>query len=230
MKCLSSFWLKIIAIISMTLDHILYFMRIKGGIEIPIWFGYLGKIASPIFFFLIIQGFVHTKSRKKYFLRLAMFGLIMIPIDIVLGIGNNIFLSLALAVLIACMLENIKGKKNIGISIVGLIVFTLASLVTEASLFGVGMAYIFYLFRERKIVMAITYSLFSLFPVIASIGSPEMYNQLFLFDYQWMIIFALPIILMYNGKLGLKNTFTKWMFYIYYPLHLITLALLSKII
>lgn len=230
MKCLSSFSLKIIAIITMTLDHILYFIGLKGGIEIPIWFGYLGKIAAPIFFFLIIEGFMHTRSKKKYLLRLGMFGAMMIPIDIIFGISNNIFLSLALAVLIMFMLENIKNKKKIAISIVGLIVFTIASFVTESSIYGVGMTYIFYFFRERKVIMAIMYGAFSLSPVIATIGAIDMYDKLFLYDYQWMMILALPIILMYNGKLGLKNTFSKWMFYIYYPLHLIALSVLCKVI
>lgn len=228
MKCLSSFSLKMIAIITMTLDHILYFIGVKGNIEIPIWLGYLGRIAAPIFFFLIIEGFVHTKSKKKYLIRLSMFGALMIIIDIVLGISNNVFLSLALAVLIMMMLENIKSKKRVLISLIGLLVFTLASFVTEASLYGVGMTYIFYLFRERKLIMCFAYILFSLFPVMGAIGSLDMYDKLFLFDYQWMMIFALPIILMYNGKLGLKNVFTKWMFYFYYPIHLIILALVSN--
>lgn len=230
MKYLSSFTLKILAIITMTLDHILYFIGVKGGVEIPIWFGYLGKLAAPIFFFLIIEGFFHTRSKNKYLLRLAMFGGLMIPIDLILQIGNNIFLSLTLAVLIMLMLENIKNKKKIVLSVVGLIVFTLASLVTEASIYSVGMTYIFYFFRERKMVMSFVYVLFSLYPVITTIGSVDMYDKLFLFDYQWMMILALPIILMYNGKLGLKNTFTKWMFYVYYPLHLTVLALLSNVV
>ncbi|MEG2289415.1 MAG: TraX family protein [Clostridium sp.] len=230
MKYLSSFSLKIMAIITMTLDHILYFIGAKGGVEIPIWFGYLGRLAAPIFFFLIIEGFFHTKSRKKYLLRLAMFSGLMIPIDIMLGISNNIFLSLTVAVLIMLMLENIKNKKKTALSVVALIIFTLAAFVTEASLYGVGMTYIFYFFRERKVLMASTYTLFSLFPVITSIGSSDIYDKLFLFDYQWMMIFALPLILMYNGKLGLKNTFTKWIFYVYYPLHLTVLALLSTVV
>ncbi|MGL4760137.1 MAG: TraX family protein [Sarcina sp.] len=230
MKFLNSFSLKIIAIITMTLDHILYFIGAKAGLEIPIWFGYLGRIAAPIFFFLIVEGFVHTRSKKRYLLRLGIFGAVMIPIDIVLKISNNIFLSLALAVLIMSMLENIKNKKKIAISAVGLVVFTLASFVTEASIYGVGMTYIFYFFRERKVAMSILYGVFSLLPVILAIGSTDMYDKLFLFDYQWMMILALPIILMYNGKLGLKNKFSKWMFYIYYPLHLIVLTILSEIL
>ena len=47
---LSSFQLKIIAILFMTLDHIYTYLNGVSGIEIPIWFGYLGKVSAPIFF------------------------------------------------------------------------------------------------------------------------------------------------------------------------------------
>lgn len=54
MKKLDSFTLKIIAIITMLLDHI--YTYIGPSMSIPIWFGYLGKISAPIFFYLIIEG------------------------------------------------------------------------------------------------------------------------------------------------------------------------------
>ena len=51
MRKLDSFTLKIIAMIFMLMDHILTYIRTNGGVSIPIWFGYFGKIAAPIFFF-----------------------------------------------------------------------------------------------------------------------------------------------------------------------------------
>jgi len=76
--------------------------------------------------------------------------------------------------------------------------------------------------------MAIVYVLFSLCQVIENLSSPEMYDQLFIYDYQWMMVFAILPILMYNGKLGLKNKFTKWMFYIFYPAHLAVIVLIAN--
>lgn len=230
MKKLSSFILKIIAIITMLLDHI--YTYIGGtGIDIPIWFGYLGKIAAPIFFYLIVEGFFHTRNRKKYLFRLASFGVVMVCIDKILGIGNNIFLSLSLAVVLMMFLEKIKDiNANKIVMIIGAIVTSSLFLFTEASIYGLVMVIIFYLFRNKKVIMSILYGIFSLSPVLMAIGTGNMYEQLFLFDYQWMMIFALPFILMYNGRLGLKNKFTKWMFYIFYPAHLILIVLLTKIL
>jgi len=91
---------------------------------------------------------------------------------------------------------------------------------TEGSIFGLGMTLIFYFLNEKKIPMAIVFVLFSLWQVIGSLSLPDIYEQLFMFDYQWMMVFAILPIIIYNGKLGLKNKFTKWMFYIFYPAHL----------
>ncbi len=51
---------------------------------------------------------------------------------------------------------------------------------------------------------------------------------IFTVNNQWMSVFAIIPILMYNGKLGLKNTFTKWIFYIVYPLHLTIIILIRN--
>lgn len=57
----NSFQLKVIALIFMILDHIYTYMGSVSGINIPIWFGYLGKLAAPIFFYLIVEGFLRPR-------------------------------------------------------------------------------------------------------------------------------------------------------------------------
>lgn len=232
MKKLNSFTLKIIAMITMVLDHVYTYIG-QSGIDVPIWFGYLGKVAAPIFFYLIVEGFFHTKSKVKYLSRLASFGVVMIGIDKIIGIHNNIFLSLTLSVIMLMVIDYAKKSKKSYIYILAtlaVVAIGAAYMFTEASMFGLGMTLIFYLFRDKKIIMAIVYCLFSLMPVFTCIGIPDAYQQLFLFDYQWMMVFALPLILMYNGKLGLENTITKWMFYIFYPAHLIALVLIGRLL
>jgi hypothetical protein len=232
MKKLDSFTLKIIAIITMLLDHLYTFLS-PVGVDIPIWFGYLGKLAAPIFFYLIVEGFFHTRSKVKYLSRLATFAVIMLGINFTTGIHNNIFLSLSLSIVLLMVIEYIKENKNIGLKILGIIGVILVSylyMFTEASLYGLVMTLIFYFLRDKKSIMAILYVLFSIMPVFSAIGAPDAFDQLFLFDYQWMMVFAIIPILMYNGKLGIKNTFTKWMFYIFYPLHLLIIYGISNLI
>ena len=59
--------LKGIAVVSMLLDHIYYFFGYTGCI--PTWCSMVGRLAAPLFLFCLVEGFVHTSNRKKYFFR-----------------------------------------------------------------------------------------------------------------------------------------------------------------
>lgn len=225
-----NFTLKIMAIIFMTMDHM--YTILPKEFNIPIWFGYFGKLAAPIFFYLAVEGLYYTSSRKKYISRVLSMGLVMVFVDIVFKIHNNIFLSIGFGLLMLSGIELLKNSRQDNINklkgIVLTVLFFILGLTTEASLYGVGMFLIFYLFRNNKLVTYFVYSLFSLFPLINFIG-PDFLEAAMLWDYQWMMIFAIIPISMYNGKLGLNNRFTKWLFYWFYPLHLIVLTVISYI-
>lgn len=225
-----NFTLKIMAIIFMTMDHM--YTILPKEFNIPIWFGYFGKLAAPIFFYLVVEGFYYTSSRKKYISRVLSMGLVMVFVDIVFKIHNNIFLSVGFGLLMLSGIELLKNSRQDNINklkgIILTVLFFILGLTTEASLYGVGMFLIFYLFRNNKLVAYFVYSLFSLFPLINFIG-PDFLEAAMLWDYQWMMIFAIIPISMYNGKLGLNNRFTKWLFYWFYPLHLIVLTVISYI-
>ncbi|MCI9677748.1 MAG: Tat pathway signal protein [Oscillospiraceae bacterium] len=64
---LSSTGLKGIALALMVLDHIHYFFGFTGWI--PEWFSMLGRLSAPLFLFCVVEGFTHTRNRKKYFLK-----------------------------------------------------------------------------------------------------------------------------------------------------------------
>ena len=233
MKLFSNFTLKIMAIIFMAIDHIYTYMNGPLNNQVPIWFGYLGKLAAPIFFYLIVEGIYHTRSKNKYIQRLFSMALLMIGVDAVFKINNNIFLSLGFAVCMLSMIEYEKSSTDkfsiLNWKILLAILFGIAGLFTEASLYGVGMVLIFYFLREKKVYMALAYIVFSLLGLVTMIG-PDFKEAIFLWDYQWMMVFAIIPILMYNGKLGISNKFIKWMFYWFYPIHLIVIVSLSKII
>ena len=72
---LSGFQLKYIALITMVFDHIHYFFDYTG--KIPIWFTMIGRLAAPLFLFAVIEGFVHTHNRKKYFLKIYALAILM---------------------------------------------------------------------------------------------------------------------------------------------------------
>ena len=69
---MSGLVLKIIAMLSMLTDHI-------GYIFFPtdLTWRYIGRIAFPLYCFLLTEGFFHTRSREKYLLRMAGFAVIL---------------------------------------------------------------------------------------------------------------------------------------------------------
>nr|WP_287568193.1 TraX family protein [Paeniclostridium sp.] len=156
MKLFSNFTLKIMAIIFMAMDHIYTYMNVALNNQVPIWFGYLGKLAAPIFFYLIVEGFYHTRSKNKYMQRIFSMGILMIMVDLLFKIHNNIFLSLGFAIAMLSMIEQAKlsqkGSKKRIINIILAISFGVLGLFTEASLYGVGMVLIFYFLREKKLL------------------------------------------------------------------------------
>ena len=104
---LSGFWLKIIAIITMTIDHAGFFMG--SDTPLAIAFRFIGRLSLPLFCFLIAEGVLHTKSFKKYALRLGIVAsAISIPIIIdetfsitggLLKAEGNVFIDLLLGAL-----------------------------------------------------------------------------------------------------------------------------------
>ena len=66
-RCLDGTMLKIIAMISMVIDHV-------GDMFFPelLWLRMIGRLAMPVFAFCITEGYIHTRNRKKYLLRMGI--------------------------------------------------------------------------------------------------------------------------------------------------------------
>lgn len=75
-KVLSGFWIKLIAIISMTFDHVGFFLQQYSNLHtLSSVFRVVGRLSFPLFIFLLVEGVIHTKNVKKYFLRLSLLAL-----------------------------------------------------------------------------------------------------------------------------------------------------------
>lgn len=222
---LNAFQLKIFAMILMVIDHV--YTYIPG---MPMWMHHPGRIVAPIFFYFVVEGFFYTRNRTKYAARVFMWAAVMFagsaliqyvfPREI--GLSNNIFLSLGLGIVLLCAIDYTKGTKNYFIGIPAAVIAAALGMFTEASFIGVVMTLIFYFFREKKMWLIITYMLISLVDVPSLLMDGEIFTDMGLFGYnnQWMMVFALPFFFLYNGERGLNNAFTKYMFYIFYPVHL----------
>ena len=208
---MSSFSLKIIAIIAMTLDH---WNIILGG---SIYMRILGRLAFPIFSFLIGEGYRHTKN---YFLKIFFYSvLLQIPVFLFYSSNEdlNIFFTLATGILFISILENNKMNKLTKFLLVLFLVIGSEYFKFDYGAYGVLSIVIFYNFRERK------QKIFWLFLFINIV---YIYlDRVFLI--QIFSLFSLFLIFKYNGKEGIKN---KKFFYFYYPAHILLLYLLSNLI
>lgn len=228
-KCLSNFDLKFIAIITMTIDHI----GVVFGTPFYNLLRAVGRLSFPIFAFLLTEGYVHTKSFSKYFLRLLVLALISEVIYDYVFFGsfvyrgaNNIFFTLALGLLTLFLLDKSKGlikkyfKDKVDLFIIlpitYLLIIVIMGLMGEFFNFSYGMLGIlvisfFYLFKDNFPLVVISVTLSTLI-----LGE----------GIQYFSLFSLILIYFYSKKLGMK---CKLFFYLYYPLHILVLGFIKML-
>jgi TraX protein len=228
---IDAFWLKIFAMLLMIVDHVNSYILYSLEGLVPAFMAYPGRIVSPIFFYFLVEGFFHTRSRPLYAVRLLSWSVIMAAGSWLLvlllptqgGLHNNIFVSLMLGVIIMMGLRYMEqgGSKKV---ILGLLLAlagaTLSVLFSEASIYGVLCVLVFYYCRGNKWRLSIAYISSVLLLTVGLGGFQISYEQLFLYDPQWMMVFALPFILLSNGKRGYSAKWSKYLFYVFYPVHL----------
>lgn len=227
---MNGFYLKIIAIISMSIDHTAIILSMYTN---TIAMRYVGRIAFPLFAFLIAEGCFYTKSIKKYMVRLLTFGVIsQVPFTIFNGLSNpfiylNVFFTLTLGVLCIFfhqLIINLKLNilnKNILFTIICILILLLSEMLNvDYGAMGVIIIYCFYLcissntsIYHIKQMQSIAFIIFMLI----------MYPPLTTHNTYMFLVgsFALIPILLYNGQ---KGKSLKYFFYIFYPIHLLILA------
>ena len=235
---MSVFWIKIIAAISMLLDH-------AGMILFPdaMWMRIAGRLALPLYALCIAEGFRHTRNRFSYFLRIFILGtLCQIVYDLVssepyLGILITFSLSIVLLFLLDALLCTCKKQKN-PISDLWERLFKKAmprpaAIAVCALLLGGALAGIWLLSRTITIDYGMTGVLF---PVLVYLGyssrrqkllGPYLGVAMLSCNFEgsptpriWSLLALIPITL-YNGKPGKYKL--KYFFYIFYPAHLVLL-------
>lgn len=217
---MSALTLRIIACAAMLLDHIGY---ICGDTFLRI----VGRIAFPIFVYLIYNGFLHTSSRFRYALRLAAFALIsQIPFSLfaygaVRFSHGNVMMTLLLGLLSIWSLDILRKKPFFcwfaplpTLIICGL--YYLGILSSDYGIRGVLLAVVFYCFDGKSLTKRVLTTLGMLFSVFffyilgwgISLLKWVLGNDIIIptmSRWQFLQIFslgALIFIFMYNGKKG----------------------------
>ncbi len=236
---LSSFVLHIIAMTTMLIDHMYHTLFID-----KVWMNAVGRITFPIFAFMIVEGYYHTKDIKKYLLRILIFAFISeIPFDLMIAstvfypFYQNVMWTFLISLSAITLIEKIKNKyqnNNIVIffSTGGIVILAyLLGMALFVDYFGYGIltVFTFYFFRKKNWWSILAQILILSFVNIFLLGRysiPLTYIGEFEFPVQSMAMLSLPLIWLYNGKRGYHNKFIKYSFYVFYPLHMLILAII----
>ncbi len=210
-----AFSLKVIALLAMLIDHLGYSL-----FEENIVCDIIGRIAFPIFSFLIVESFFYTRDRKKFIARLAIFALISeIPFDLglyhvlVFVAHQNVMITLLIAVIMMYFAE--KTQNMFAKCLIAAAFCALAWLIKcDYSYYGIIVIFIFYILRNSIITLFTTYSLAT---IAIRWGTTQVYS-----------IASFAFIALYNGKPGTKKF--KYFFYLFYPVHLIVIYIIFRII
>lgn len=238
--------LKIIACIAMLVDHIGYWHNL-----VPLRI--IGRIAFPIFLFLIYNGYRHTSDKRKYVFRLLIFAFIsQVPFslfcyNVVWSGHGNVMFTLLLALLCIWAADLMMQHKILRwISpFPAIAVFFLYHFDVISSDYGakaIIMAMVFYYFDGKKpynYIFVILGYMFALFysQILSWVLHFLRGDLSFIPQFtRWQIIqlwslAALPLIFLYNGKkgnCGKWNGLIQYGFYAFYPAHQIILWLLKK--
>lgn len=227
--------LKLLMMFLMVFDHIGPFIPAK----LASLFHFMTRPVSGVFAFMAVEGFIHTRDVKKYSRRLYLSGIFMevgnrlinyfIIDNVNYYISNNIFLTLALGVTSLYLLEELKDRKALRFLTI-FIVFVLGTFFSEGGLLLIPFILIIYAYRDRPRIRNIIFVFISLIlglSVWVDYGSFfSSLNMFFINSDGLIFVMALPFIYLYNGKSGSKK-YSKYIFYIFYPLHLWTIAIFA---
>jgi hypothetical protein len=217
---MSSLVLKITALITMIIDH--YGAIFQSDI---MTYRIIGRVAFPIYCFLLVEGYIHTSSIKKYASRLIAFAFISeIPFDLAFfgEIGfkhQNIFFTLFIGFVAICFIDNKEEKHNNNSALIFFAAAVLATLLrTDYQFIGIIYILVFYFTRNQPKHKKFLVIALIMFSVNFSAGWLQQFSLL-----------ALIPIYFYNNKEGRKNKILQMSFYIAYPLHLIIFYLINTL-
>lgn len=221
---MSGYSLKLIAMITMLIDHI-------TAVLIPYSSGFymigrsIGRLSFPIYCFLIVEGFKHTRDVKKYLARLLIFAFVSeIPFDLAFYSPvrsafdyfqhQNIFFTLFIGLLVISVIDYLNRyfTKNYYLNCILILLLgcLLAHLLkTDYSYVGVLMIWAFYQFKDNKQVLIVVLILLNML-----LGFPQILG-----------VFSLVFIEQYNGKKGKQAN--RYLFYGFYPIHLMILFIIK---
>ena len=213
--------LKIIAMITMTCDHV--------GMQIfphLLWLRIIGRLAMPIYAYMIAEGCRHTRDRKKYLLRLLGMGVLCQAVYLAAmgSLDMCVLITFSLSVLLIGLIDETEREKSpkvgwklfLGTVLIFFVCVVLPGLLpgtdfdVDYGLPGVLLPVLIYGAGNRGLLIGLAL-------VALKYGGA-----------QWLSFLSVPLLLLYNGQRGKANIGK--LFYWYYPVHLVVIYGISLLV
>jgi hypothetical protein len=226
-KSLSANQIKWIAIAAMLIDHITWAF-------IPTYSAWgqilhvIGRITAPTMCFFLAEGYAHTRSVKKYALRLGLFALVSHIPFVLFETGKplklfpcSVIYTLFLSLLAIWAWDKIQDKM---LRLLAIFALCILSMPGDWMFFDILWALIFWVNRGDFKKQAQYFSILSIGLVLSTIPTAVAKGQAFYADFfQAGVFLSLPILALYNGARG-GGKYSKWTFYLFYPVHLLIIG------
>lgn len=217
MKGLTNNQLKMIAVVSMTVDHI-------GHILFPqiLWLRMIGRLAFPIFAYMIAQGCQHTRSMGKYFASMA--GTALLCQLVMYGMADSLYqtvlVTFSMSIGFCWLLQKLKKEQSFLWALMTVLgcagVYVVCNVLPEVlwhtdysvdyGLVGVLIPVTVYLAGTKTRQL-----------VVLALGLVALALDPYVWEGQWLALLSVILLAFYNGQRGKWKL--KWFFYLYFPLH-----------
>ncbi len=232
--------LKLIAIAAMVLDHYAFLFLIPGSAEYTVLRA-IGRITGPVMFFLLVEGYHRTHNINRYMLRLGIFAIISyLPYFLMTKKAlptPETFASFDVIYTLFLGLIALRARheiKNTALKIIVIALVFALSVPADWYYLGIVLVLAFDCFYGEFKKQAAVYTLvvlMNLMPMISPAVKFLFTGQEFAVEallnnlYRIGMFIPLALLALYNGRHGVKNFWSKWGFYMFYPAHIMVLLL-----
>ena len=223
--------LKIIAIAFMFLDHFATVFLPHNNV-VGLILRTFGRTVAPVMCFFIVQGYYSTSNLKKYITRLLVLAVIShLPYNLAFGYtffqATSVVWPLAMGLIALTAIKS--NELHILLKLIVLGFCCAVSITANWNFVAVLWIVAFGLFHEDfKKQIAAFCVVGIVFHLALTFNRFGFFHEVFPQWHQLGIFLAIPMLAMYNGKLGKKSKVLAWSFYVFYPAHLILLFLLNR--
>ncbi|NGM17709.1 conjugal transfer protein TraX [Eggerthellaceae bacterium zg-893] len=223
---ISAFTLKVVAIVAMTCNHAAYLF--DGVMPAPLLFVFyaVGGLTFPIMAFLLVEGYRHTSSLRRYAGRLLVFALVsQVPYWLFLAHTGNVLFTLLISLFALYLYDAMQSRPLFWLAFAGLV---LLSAVCDWGVFGPIMVLMMRTVPDERLRIV-----YPIVLVMLASGIPQLLEFLATRDLMTLsfALYALlgsaadmPLLMAYDGRRGRPM---KWFFYAYYPAHIAVLGLVA---